>query len=1336
MRHKRRSDMKTHVWFFGFLAIVILIFILLGDADAQVGYNVPKSVRELRPAADDTSRFLDNDKTDTARMYHDGTQWVMALGGAKTTLGTDIVRFGDDTDQDNVTVWLVGSTDSVGFRYNTAVDSFQVTHNAGGTWINVGTGGSGTSVEIMESNISKDDPLVILNYMLGFTVTVINDTSYITLDFTENQIILTTEVTGTLPVANGGTGVASLTDWIQDEHIDFSDFTATDLTDFGTMTASTGRILVADGSDFEAVVMSGDATIASGGVLTIAANAIETGMIGADQVTDLDIDFGAGANQVNSDDVPEGSSNFYNQTHTGDVTGSVALTIASGVVTTGMIGNDEILEIDLDFTNEPTDGYIPSYDVGTGGFTWVSQAGGADGQDADSMQGYPITEDNPTDAQMLIFSTSVEPDSIIWRSLSGDMTISNTGVVTIIDDSHFHIISNIDGFSSAQLAGRLDDETGAGYAVFSNAPAFQGQISGDSADFAELKCDSFNLGGVVISATGTELNYVDGVTSAIQTQMDLKAPMASPTFTGTVTIPTPFTLGAISVTSTGTELNLLDGVTSTTAELNILDGVTSTFTELNLLDGVTATTAEINYIDDVTSLIQAQIDGKEDQDYLIDILVQTVPAPSDNMFMQFSDESGTDSFVFIPKTGTGNVVLSSGPTFSGNPIFGGVTYFKNGATSGGAIDFYEDSDHGTNYIRLQAPGSDIPTYTLTLPTDDGDNNQVLGTNGAGVLDWIDPSATDSAAKIDTTYAPFRQAVINLSDSVFGDSSTAIHNLEIYEGLKLFGHFGQMNRGTRIDINGYTPPAFDTFYTLPNATYIDSAGVNDEWMSRFVHPTGLYIPWQTLEPDTFFNQKFQMILCATGFQTGANDENPHIWIVKDIGDMTSPQRFVYASGADTVWIPVTCHPDSFHLDTAYWFSNADPCTTFYDTSGAGQDSAETNGDAGYDATHLSDPFFGYVPGSPFKILMGIRVTWQISGVNMSAIYCATTQDLVKWSAWTKITHLGKWLSPAWTLDIFDSTYKYAMYCPIDTADKISGIDDTTTFFKFASTKWDTIWDYVGPCTTSNDPANFRPWHMSAFPISYDQQVVVVQPRSGSGNRLAESIDQGLNWIYSDSTLWNGGDWYDLQYQSAIVALFDRGGYQSFGLIAGGANTPGGSTHYHIGYVEVPLKGTAVTPGPTDCVIELTRTLGMPDTSEVAILSIPYYENNVPILFIDSFFADAAVDSPKVIHTFTRKTQADSLIFWRIMSEANDIDIDSVYLTVTSQSSPSRPGILDSLVTDTGSFNGSVSWVRINVELSHTFLAGDRLLVKFKTTNTDAGEWVKVDYVTVYGLEYND
>lgn len=61
-----------------------------------------------------------------------------------------------------------------------------------------------------------------------------------------------------------------------------------------------------------------------------------------------------------------------------------------------------------------------------------------------------------------------------------------------------------------------------------------------------------------ITATTAELNYVDGVTSAIQTQLDSKSPLASPTFTGTVTLPATTSIGNVS----STEIGYLDGVTS------------------------------------------------------------------------------------------------------------------------------------------------------------------------------------------------------------------------------------------------------------------------------------------------------------------------------------------------------------------------------------------------------------------------------------------------------------------------------------------------------------------------------------------------------------------------------------------------------------------------------------------------------------------------------------------------------------------------------------------------------------------------------------------------------
>jgi hypothetical protein len=95
---------------------------------------------------------------------------------------------------------------------------------------------------------------------------------------------------------------------------------------------------------------------------------------------------------------------------------------------------------------------------------------------------------------------------------------------------------------------------------------------------------------VVLTATATELNVLDGITSSTAELNILDG-----------------------VTATAAELNILDGVTSTAAELNILDGVTSTAAELNILDGATLTVTELNYVDGVTSAIQTQLDGKLDE---------------------------------------------------------------------------------------------------------------------------------------------------------------------------------------------------------------------------------------------------------------------------------------------------------------------------------------------------------------------------------------------------------------------------------------------------------------------------------------------------------------------------------------------------------------------------------------------------------------------------------------------------------------------------------------------------------------------------------------------------
>jgi hypothetical protein len=62
-------------------------------------------------------------------------------------------------------------------------------------------------------------------------------------------------------------------------------------------------------------------------------------------------------------------------------------------------------------------------------------------------------------------------------------------------------------------------------------------ISGNVDVDGTLETDALSLNGVTVTSTAAELNYVDGVTSNIQTQLDAKAPTANPTFTGSFTSP-------------------------------------------------------------------------------------------------------------------------------------------------------------------------------------------------------------------------------------------------------------------------------------------------------------------------------------------------------------------------------------------------------------------------------------------------------------------------------------------------------------------------------------------------------------------------------------------------------------------------------------------------------------------------------------------------------------------------------------------------------------------------------------------------------------------------------
>jgi trimeric autotransporter adhesin len=55
------------------------------------------------------------------------------------------------------------------------------------------------------------------------------------------------------------------------------------------------------------------------------------------------------------------------------------------------------------------------------------------------------------------------------------------------------------------------------------------------------------------------------------------------------------------------------------------------------------------------------------------------------------------------------------------------------------IRFRETTANGTNYVALKAPASLASDVTFTLPSADGTANQVLKTDGSGVLSFATAS---------------------------------------------------------------------------------------------------------------------------------------------------------------------------------------------------------------------------------------------------------------------------------------------------------------------------------------------------------------------------------------------------------------------------------------------------------------------------------------------------------------------------------------------------------------------------------------------------------------------
>jgi hypothetical protein len=277
-------------------------------------------------------------------------------------------------------------------------------------------------------------------------------------------------------------------------------------------------------------------------------------------------------------------------------------------------------------------------------------------------------------------------------------------------------------------------------------------------DFTQGSLDDLEVAGFTASSatigdvSNTELQYLNGVTSAVQTQIDSKAPTANPTFTGTVAGVTKTHVGLNNVDNTSDASKPIS--TATQSALDLKAPLESpTFTGSVTLPSGTVTSGMIanetivnEDISASAAIAQSKISGlTSDLDLKAPLaspaLTGTPTAPTASAGTN-TTQVATTAFV---GTAVANLVASAPATLD--------TLNELATALGNDASF---STTVTNSIATKAPINNptftgtvqVPTLTLTNPLSAANGGTGLSSLGTGVATFLGtPSSANLAAMI-------------------------------------------------------------------------------------------------------------------------------------------------------------------------------------------------------------------------------------------------------------------------------------------------------------------------------------------------------------------------------------------------------------------------------------------------------------------------------------------------------------------------------------------------------------------------------------------------------------
>lgn len=470
-----------------------------------------------------------------------------------------------------------------------------------------------------------------------------------------------------------------------------------------------------------------------------------------------------------------------------------------------------------------------------------------------------------SNGQVLVADSSAT-DGIKWAAISGTGDVvgpasANAGEIALFDGATGKLIKAATGSgivkvsSGVYSAAALDltaDVTGVlpvanggtNSSTSLNSNRFMvssgGKVVEAAAVTASRAVASDSNGLPVASATtATELGYVNGVTSAIQTQINTKAPAASPTFSGTITTPLTASravaVGAsnelVASATTATELGYVNGVTSAiqtqintkapAASPTFSGTITTPLTASkavvtgasNELAASATTATEIGYVSGVTSAIQTQLDGKQ--------ATLTIPVTVANGGTNSSTALNSNRFVV---SSGGKIVEAAAVTASravasdsnGLPVASATTAaelaFVNGVTS--AIQ---------TQINTKAPSAS-PTFTgsITTPLTASrivvtDGSSILAANAA--LTAYRPVNSTAAGALAT---PGLYDAGNTSTAITFDMANSLSQKATNTGNATIS-FSNLSAGQHIDLFFTQDGTGSRTMSFSNVTWYNSTG---------------------------------------------------------------------------------------------------------------------------------------------------------------------------------------------------------------------------------------------------------------------------------------------------------------------------------------------------------------------------------------------------------------------------------------------------------------------------------------------------------------------------------